>query len=234
MIDRYALYSTLEEITQTLKLPPLNQSFELKQHYNACPTQILPIVTNKDPKINTDYIWGGTKSLAKNKPLSVKLINHQINLTPSATSHKLISTNRCLIPCNGFFLWKQVAKKRQIPYFFKPTNHSILLMAGTWEAFEDIDGQNFNTFRLLTKATDQFENQFGHDLPIFIPENKTHDWLSNDFDYKFYFNLLTESAVPTLIHFPVTPNIQYEEANNINLIRPSTPADQMGNYSLFD
>ena len=101
MVNRYTLRN-ISFISKTFKIDENIESI-----YNAYPTKKLPIISldNKD-NVNFEY-WGSTYKFSKNNTLANRLINVDLN---KAKKSNIITNqfkiDRCLIPCDGFYFWK--------------------------------------------------------------------------------------------------------------------------------
>jgi len=234
VIDKYAIYSALNKIVSDLALDSIDDSNAWLANYNASPTQKLPIIINGSKQLQTDFYWGGSSDVSKNKALSQKLINHSIAVNLSPNNKKLIDQHRCIVPADGFYQWKHVAKKERIPYYFQTQKTSLMYLAGTWEVFEDVEGRECKTFRILTHKINNPIDQFPHEYPVIFSIDSALEWLSPDNEFSIYLELIADSRNFRLVHYPVSPNIQYSGMNNADLILPTVPTDQLGNYTLFD
>lgn len=232
MIDRYAFYNSIEQVASDFSLKEIDNRAFVKK-YNAAPTQKLPIILDQNGLTLAYYTWGGTQELAKNKPLGVKIINLNIGLSPSSLQRKLITTNRCVIPCNGFFAWKQIGKKKNIPYYFYVEDMPLCYIAGVWDNFEDLEGTNVFTFRLITKPSIGVTAQIHESTPCILSKELAQKYIDSNTELSEVLDLIQSNVPSKINHHTVNPNIQYIEANEESLIRLNTPSDQLGNYTLF-
>ena len=112
MVNRYTL-SNISFISKTFKIDDKN----IESIYNAFPTKKLPIITLENNNVKFEY-WGSTDKFSKNNTLANRLINVDFN---KAEKSNIISTqfklDRCLIPCDGFYFWKNFSKKKKLLLF---------------------------------------------------------------------------------------------------------------------
>jgi len=109
MIDRYAIYSDFATIVKRYALK--GEEFTVP-NYNAAPAQQLPLISNISKNEVSFYYWGINKEWSNNKPIAAKLLSApKDQLLIRTTLMNALTKRRCLIPVNGFYLWKQYSKK---------------------------------------------------------------------------------------------------------------------------
>ena len=114
MINRYTLINT-SHLLNVFN----NDSEKVIPIYNAFPTTQMPIITLSESNKMTLCYWGSTSEISKNKAPAERLIN--VNINKLKKSNMLLNQfkfNRCLIPCDGFFLWKKKKFKRKDSLLF--------------------------------------------------------------------------------------------------------------------
>src|SRR5262245_4043513 len=138
MTDRYSIAASREAIEQRFgaEIPGAYEPV-----YNACPTALLPIITQSAPQGVSTFYWGTSPEWSKNKPLGEKIINTRAeHIAEKVPLRKALMKSRCIIPADGFYGWKRVGKKTTIPYRFLCKDQELFSFAGFWEEFEDTDG----------------------------------------------------------------------------------------------
>lgn len=229
--DRYTIFSSKEELQQHFGA---STEETLLPNYNAAPTQLLPVITNLQNEQIQLFHWGTTKEMANNKTVSPRLINL---LADSAMKRpiyqKLINTQRCIIPCDGFYLWKQVSKKRKVPYFCYLSDQVPFAIAGIWEAFSDIDDNTFHTFNMLVKTASAPISDYQEDVPVILSKDQTQQWLEPELDLEAITQITSSNSASEIIVHAVNPRVNEPKNNDAALIQPAPPADQFGNYTLF-
>ena len=114
MINRYTITASKSDLEERFNAEATDR---YQPRYNAAPTQILPVIMNTNSQGFSFLYWGTLPERAKNKPVSQKLINaHRIDLTKKATYKKPLQNRRCLVPADGFYVWKKTGKKSSVPY----------------------------------------------------------------------------------------------------------------------
>lgn len=233
MIDRYAIFSDFKDINHRYGLE--GEEFTVP-NYNASPSQQLPIVSNLAKKEISFFYWGLNKKWSNNKSVSPKLLTLNSETLSTKSAHrKLLMEHRCLIPANGFYLWKQYGKRRKTPHYFKEPSEEIISLAGIWEEFEDMEGQATYTFKIIERPNYTGIAEFDNFLPAVIKKEDEKKWLdSYSSEEELMSMILNNEATKSLANHPVSPHISNPKLNSAELIKPQQQVDQLGNYTLFD
>ena len=227
-MDRYTITLNGQQIRDLYDLEP---ALEYKPRFNAAPTQLLPVLTVKNPAHFSFYHWGNTPQWANKKKLSTK----QTTLSFEEEKDKplfqsQLAQNRCLIPVDGFYQWRTLSKKRKIAYRGYLPAHKMFFVLGIWEQFEDEHGNSTDTFRIIT-IDDKEEKELKFPFVILPQEVKT---IQNTNQWQEGINICLEKH-PQLSwsFYPVSPKISDTTNDYPELINEVPPADQYGNYQLF-
>jgi len=232
MIDRYTVTENKETVSTILKVT-LNEDF--KPRFNCSPSQLLPVITNLSPTKLQYFRWGIMADLSNNKKMVPKLFNIDAVLAISKPAEKKeLMIHRCIVPASGFYIWKQVAKKKVIPYYFFCETGKLLKIAGIWESGNEFSDQNISSFRMLTQAANQMMFGYQEDMPMILSDQDAEKWLNskaNEDEIRQVIN--RKNAQLNLAVHPVSPEIIHTQKDYAQLIKPSVPSDQFGNYTLF-
>ncbi len=232
MFDRFAIYSSADQLAETFAID-VPESYQIS--YNAGPGQLHPIITSDDPRGLAFFYWGLMPKLAHDKSISMKLINTTSEVLSKPGYQKKLRVARCLIPVNGFFLWKVISKKQQTPYYFFPRQMELMGIAGLWEESEDLDGQVIHSFVAITVPVSHSLSDFSPWMPALLTPSLALDWLSSGMNENAALQLIqqTTNHHPALESHPVSPRISQLKINQPDLIQPRPASDQHGNYTLF-
>ena len=231
MIDRYTL-STGKEILEKY----FNASFlnEFIPRYNAGPTQDLPVITLDNTAHFQYFKWGLISNWANNKKMSPKLFNLDTETLSKKASHqKSLKSHRCLIPIDGFYVWKPFAKKKSIPYFISRTDKKPLAIAGIWEEKDDFNEKANHTFIMITQNSDEMMTPYQENMPLCLGEKEIASWMNADTSAPEIQEMIKDTRSWPLTAHPVSPLIANLEKDMPSLIEHSQPSDQHGNYTLF-
>lgn len=230
MFDRYSLAATAEEIQAFFSVDP--HGFD-KPRYNAAPAQLLPVITMGSPGLSHFY-WGTAPEWSKNKAIAEKIINIRVEqIVERPAIRKQIKKHRCLVPADGFYGWRKVGKKTSIPYRFELKPRVLFAMAGTWEEYDDEEGNMIHTFTIVTVPSGGSVATICERMPAILTTEESLVWMNAD---------ATEDELLSCLHayeghlenFSVSPRINDVTADDALMIRPAPPADQHGNLTLFN
>lgn len=232
MIDRYSLTLSADAV-QARFVVDVPEYY--KPRYNACPTQLLPVVTSADRNGLSRFYWGKPPIWAKNKSLSERIINLRAeSLVDKPRLRKTLLENRCIVPADGFYIWRQTGTRERIPYRFTLQQEGPFSFPGIWEEFEDEAEQMVHTFTIITWATpDQLPGK-EEVMPVLLDNALENIWLDTDADEQELTNMLLKPNKLSLKSYTVSPRIQSPDVDTPSLVRPTPPADQFGNLTLFD
>lgn len=230
MMNRYTL-SNISYISKTFKIDDKN----IESIYNAFPTKKLPIITlNDSNNVKFEY-WGSTDKFSKNNTLANRLINVDFN---KAKKSNIISTqfklDRCLIPCDGFYFWKNFSKKEKTPYYFKYMKEKLIYCVGVKETFQDFSGESFKYFYFLTDQSTEKWKKFTPKIPILFDIRYLDIWFSKKTSINKISSFINPIRFDDFNFYTVSPYFENKNRDDISLINPSKNINQYGNYSLFD
>lgn len=231
MISRYSLSADAATVSARFSVDP-TEAYQPK--YNAAPTHLLPVITQESPGGLSYFYWGAPPAWANRKPLGERLINaHTERFAEKGALRKKLLTHRCLVPADGFFIWKRAGKKASIPYRFTLPDKAPFAMAGLWEEFEDENSVHHHTFVLVTTPSSPSVVYFGERMPLLVTPENEQGWLTGA-DNATLINMLGAGEASNFIHYSVSSLVNQLDRNEARVIQPAPPADQFGNLSLFD
>ena len=232
MIDHYSITASAKQISErfSVDVPDFYQA-----HYNASPTQLLPVITSSTPEGLSTFYWGTAPGWAKNKNVSEKLINLRAEDFPERPSLiRTLRSHRGIVPADGFYGWKKVGKKTSIPYRFVFKSHSLLSFAALWEEFEDTDGTQIQTFTIITTPADRVVSPIQERMPVILNPQTEKIWLDKNAGDERLNRIISSPDTAEMNYYPVSPRISQKDIDVPSLIVPTPPSDQYGNLTLFD
>ena len=105
-------------------------------------------------------------------------------VTQKPTFSKHFASNRCVIPCNGFYEWDSAKNK----YYFTDKSGKLIYMCGFCKT---TNGEN--CFAILTKNATPPVDRFHHRIPVIIDERFKNRYLQED-DFAKSF-VTTDSSI---------------------------------------
>ncbi len=232
MCGRYTIVAKAEAVKERFKVVvPSNY----QSRYNAAPTQILPVITNESPEGLSNFYWGLIPSWSKNKSVSSKLFNARAEtLAQKASFKNALRSHRCMVIADGFYEWKVVGKKTKIPYRIKLKTDELFAFAGLWEEFDTEQGEIMHTFTIITTTANNTVSDIHERMPVILNPKNEALWLDDSLSVEDHIDLLKPYDSDKMTAYTVSPRVNNANTDQPDLIEFSTPADQLGNYTLFN
>ncbi|WP_435097451.1 SOS response-associated peptidase [Halarchaeum sp. P4] len=190
MCGRYALFSDPETLADRFDV-----SVEAyTPTYNAAPSQSLPVVTNDDPDTLQPFQWGFVPSWADDAdPGPINARAETADEKPMFADS--LEARRCLVPCDGFYEWREEDGTNQ-PYYFARPDGEPFAMAGVWARYESETRQtglsNFaddhvereadpvHSFAILTTEASGVVADYHHRESVILSRAEEDEWLAGD------------------------------------------------------
>ncbi|MFZ2544948.1 MAG: SOS response-associated peptidase [Candidatus Saccharimonadales bacterium] len=156
MIERYTLFE-IEKLRDRFSLPA-GVPTGVKRSYNISPTQMNPVIINRDDTNTLERMkWGFIPATAKDNNSVFRYKTYQAKaegIFDKPTWSEAIRQKRCLIPANGFYEWQQTIDGR-LPFYLHPTNQELFAFAGIYSSWTDPDGKEWGTYAIITTLYDR-------------------------------------------------------------------------------
>ncbi len=156
---------------------------EIEPNYNCAPSQMLPVITNKNPGKMMRFRWGLIPFWAKDPAIGNRLINARAEtITEKGAFRSSFRQRRCLIPADAFYEWrKEPLTGKKTPYRIFLKDRPLFSMAGIWDQWKNRDGEILHTFSIITTSPNELMAEIHHRMPVIIPRDMEKHWLkSND------------------------------------------------------
>lgn len=211
MCGRYVLWE-VDELTKMFNVDGLQ---DLEPNYNAAPTQIMPVFSDKGL---TRMRWGLIPAWAKDEKIGYKLFNTRSESVFDKPVWKgIVKRNRCLVPANGFYEWKKTADGK-IPEYIHLPNNELFSFAGIWETWKH-DGKEWDTFSIMTTKPNKEMEPIHDRMPVIIDHDDYDMWLHADRQDDINA-LLQPLADGSLEYHEVSKNVNFVKTNTDTLIAP--------------
>lgn len=232
MVDRYSLTASATLLAERFSVEVADH---YKPRYNAAPTQLLPVITSSGSSGLSWFYWGRPPHFAKSKNLAEKIINLPAEtLLERPVLKKMLMQNRCIIPADGFYVWKKVGKKTAIPHRVTEVAHKPFSFAGLWEEFEDEDDSMVHAFTIITLLSNELILPLSERMPVIFDKVQEEIWLNPQSSEIELANILKAYASSKMGIYTVSSLINNPTKDHPSLILPAPASDQHGNLTLFD
>lgn len=219
MCCRYVLFEGPDDLSKQL-----NSVFEGRIHYkpnfNVSPGCKMPIVSQNMNGWRTieHYTWGLLPFWATEEIKAENTTYVQAKTLGNKSKFRPYFTNRrCLIPANGFYIWRKI-KSRTMPFYNSFEEGSITTMAGLYSRWKSPTGELIPTFCLVTAASDEPNDR----MPaILLPEARNF-WLNpGNQNTDELLDLLVSVDSINLTSYAVSDKVDNLNLNNRELILPN-------------
>jgi putative SOS response-associated peptidase YedK len=180
MCGRYVLNAP-EDLSERFQLRQL--SISLPTTWNAAPTNELPVIieTSDGEHEARSMKWGLIPRWAKpGDKKSIAPINARAEtLTEKPMFRNLIKKNRCLVPANGFYEWKNLGDHKQ-PYFISVPDDPLFAFAGLYDESQNEDGDTIGTYTIITTSANELMSQLHERMPVILHRDDEEEWLDRE------------------------------------------------------
>lgn len=184
-------------------------------HYNAAPSQNLPVITNQQPNVLQFFSWGLQPFWAKD----AKSVKRSINARSETLAEKpmfrtLLRSKRCLVPADGFFEWKKT-EQGKVPYRIMLKSEELFSFAGLWDEWKDKQtGEVLHTFCIITTDANELVRPIHDRMPVILSPEAEELWLDEKESQDGILSLLVPYKSNEMKAFPVSPLVN-SPANNV-------------------
>jgi len=203
MCGRYSIAKDLTELEKLVKF--IYKITDFKPRYNIAPRSHVPVlVWENNQTVLKEMRWGLIPGWAKDEMIGDKLTNARAEtLTEKPSFKKPFQTQRCLIPCDGYFEWQR-SDQGKIPFRFTMLDDRFFCLAGVWERWirphqegelglDDTGpsiSQVVETFTIITTEPNLMAAQVHNRMPVIVGHEHYSWWLEPKFEPEFLKTLL--------------------------------------------
>lgn len=198
----------------------VENQLSLEDRYNIAPGQLVPVVTRKSPNRAENMKWGLIPFWAKDPRIGYRLINARSETVAAKPSfRKAFRIQRCLVPANGFYEWKQTDGKT--PYYIHLKDNGLFAFAGIFDVWKDAEGYEVKTFTILTTSPNSLVASIHSRMPAMLKEPDEEVWLDPSVQEPNRLLVLLSPYDPSdLDAYPVSKAVNSARIDNETLIKP--------------
>jgi putative SOS response-associated peptidase YedK len=179
MCGRYKLTAKERWLSALFNLDP--EDVEWVARWNVAPTQEVATIRQhaRDPKrIFARMRWGLIPSWATDASIGPKAINAVSETAAEKPAFREpLGRQRCLIPADGFYEWKQTGGKTKQPYKIELMEGGVFAFAGLWDRWKDPLGKPILTCTILTTQANSLLQDMHHRMPVILSPDDYERWL---------------------------------------------------------
>ena len=199
-------------------------------HYNAAPSQTLPVVPNTNPNTAALFSWGLLPAWATSHKINRPINARAETLTQNSMFRTLIGRNRCLVLADGFYEWKRITHAQNTlfdlpaspgkgkiirqPYRFTLLNEDLFSFAGLWDEWVDKStGEVLRTFTIITTEANKLVKEVHDRMPVIFTPEAEELWLNNDEPVDALLDLLKPYDAAAMKAYPISSLINSPQNN---------------------
>ena len=217
MCGRYTITTPAEKLAQLFEV---EVSAQYQPHYNAAPTQQLPVISNQKKQHILLYHWGILPRWAQEQGSSQRLINARAETVAEKASFKnSFKKRRCLVVADGYYEWKKTDSKK-IPHRILLKKERPFTFAGIWDTFEGESGAEIPAFAIITVAASPSIADIHDRMPAILDKEAAGLWLSDSEDYEGLQDVLRPYPDAHLKAYAVSTQVNAVKNNEESLLQP--------------
>ncbi len=205
-MERYVFSTNREILEEVFGVAPESNSI-LNPNFNAAPGNVLPILRLTEKGLVLENSIWGIEGIGSSIDATELLENKEYR--------QLLTTNACLIPISGFYIWKKTVDD-PLPFYTRIHTRELLAVAGIYLKNEG----SRNSFAAITKSANVLIKPVTDTMPSIVEPDEFNDWLQGAAEKILMrgfndMNLLPEVTVVRV------PDLVNDLANNSpDLIQP--------------
>ena len=177
MCGRKTLTKDIQSIIEEMAIESWDDSELYQLNYNIAPTQTSPVIVDKMGRHAMIMKWGLIPNWATDASIGSKLINARAEtLLEKPSFQHLVPTQRCVVLADGYYEWKR-SNSRAIPYYICHPEKKILPMAGLWDIWKNISGENLFSYTIITTMSNSDLKEIHHRMPVILDNKNIDPWI---------------------------------------------------------
>ena len=219
MCGRFTLHHTSDQLVERFAVE--DPGLPLVPRYNIAPSQPLALALEKKRRILDVAQWGLVPFWAKDPKIGRRMINARAETAAEKPAFKgALKYRRCIIPASGYYEWQKKGAE-PVPTYIRPSDASLLSMAGLWEEWSAPEGETLRTCTIITTQANAFTAPIHHRMPLLLSPAQEAVWLDpqlqNPADLA---DLLASEPEAPLVAHPVSKRVNVPTFDEPTCIEP--------------
>lgn len=145
--------------------------------YNMAPRNFVSILRHQNNQLMLDKgYWGYS-------PAWLKVLEHapysaRAESLSDKPMFKEALSQRCLIPCSGYYEWVQFSRQKRA-FAIRRSDNRAFLIAGVWTRYPTSEHSFYDTFALLTTPSNDALKQISERMPVIVEADQAVNWLDS-------------------------------------------------------
>ena len=173
MIKRYSIGTPLATLRKRY-----NATIPKKHrpNFNAGVKKALPIIIRSARQELKLFNWGIVPSDSHDSKIADKLLNARLETLKAKQPFCDLLDNRCLIPADGFYIWKENDENNR-PYRVVLPHNETFSIIGLYHEWGEEEISIVKTFSTITCQAVADIKKHQDRMPLIIPKHLENDWL---------------------------------------------------------
>lgn len=235
MCGRFTLFLSIAEITDEFEVYDVDWVQE--PSYNIAPGQDIAGILKKDGNRSlTTLRWGLIPHWAKEENIGYRMINARAEtLTQKPTFSRPFKTQRCIIPANGFYEWKQdIVTRRKTPFYISLRSDKPMGFAGLYDIWTSKEGKLITSCTIITTKPNDVLGQLHNRMPAILEPNSREMWLDKSIqEPRELIPLLKPYEATEMTVYEVSKMVNSTKFNGPDCIKPVRNVDPNKDLKLF-
>lgn len=147
--------------------------------YNIVPGQEQIVITKQVEKKAEKMRWGLIPHWSKDPKIGYKMINARAETITEKPSYRMpFTSQRCLIPCGGFYEWKK-SDTGKVPHYIHLKDSPLFSLAGLYDTWRDPNGKEIPSFTIITTTPNSVMSPIHDRMPVILCQDSEDIWLSS-------------------------------------------------------
>lgn len=221
MCGRFSLHTPESQIREAFNLE-YTEPLGLKPRYNISPSQDIPII--RDTESSREMVlarWGLIPAWSKESKTKYSTINARIESVAEKPTYRTpFKRQRCLIPADGFYEWKQV-EGNKVPHHIRMKDSSVFAFAGLWDRWEG-DSETLDNCTIIVMPANKVMKPIHERMPAIIAPAHYDFWLDSRITEKQeIMQNLTSAPSSQLTAYPVSTWVNSPKHKDERCILPA-------------
>ena len=223
MCGRFTLHTRAEQIGEAFHLAGV-PARELSPRYNIVPAQDIAIIRSAERGREMVMArWGLIPGWSKESKSKYATINARIESVAEKPTYRTpFRRQRCLIPADGFYEWKQDAGNK-IPHHIRMKDGKVFAFAGLWDHWEgEGESEQIESCTIIVMPANAVMKPIHERMPAIIAAKDYDAWLDPGVTNKQEIMQYLDSAPSSdLTAYPVSTRVNSAKNNDARCIEPA-------------
>lgn len=189
--------------------------------YNATPGSFLPVLKTDSPLHAELMKWGLVPHWSKTPSVTFSTINARAETVhTSPTFRDAFYYRRCLVPCFGFYEWRNNDDGTKTPFFIHLKNRKFFAMAGIWDSWLDAENKEFKSYAIITTTANEAMAGIHARMPVILSKDDEAVWLHKKTSADMLQDLLIPYRSESMDAYEISPAVNNPLNNNENVLLP--------------